>query len=111
MTTQPAPVSQRDEHAAKLLHCIPAKVLASCRDPASGALEKRERPVAIAFVDIEGCTRLCEDLSPDEMNGLIETYFSRFFDAVDAARSWSARTSRHSSRRSAMRSSHAARRN
>lgn len=76
---------QRDEHAAELLRCIPAKVLASCRDPASGSLEKQERPVAIAFVDIEGCTRLCEDLSPEEMNGLIETYFSRFFDAVESA--------------------------
>ena len=73
-----------DERAAKLLRCIPAQVLAKCRDPVGGFLEKQERPVAIVFVDIEGCTRLCEDLSPDEMNGLIETYFSRFFDAVES---------------------------
>ena len=74
-----------DELAEKLLHCIPAKVLAEFRDPAYRFLEKQERPVAIVFVDVEGCTRLCEDLPPNEMNQLIEAYFSRFFDAVESA--------------------------
>ncbi|MFY9316690.1 MAG: adenylate/guanylate cyclase domain-containing protein [Burkholderiales bacterium] len=74
-----------NDNNEKLLHCIPHKVLAKCRDPAFRFLEKEERPVAIVFVDIEGCTRLCEDLSPAEMNRLIETYFSRFFDAVESA--------------------------
>lgn len=74
-----------DENLDKLLHCIPAKVRARSRDPAHRLLEKQEKPVAVVFVDIEGCTRLCEDLSPDEMNSLIEAHFSRFFDAVEAA--------------------------
>jgi class 3 adenylate cyclase len=70
----------------ELLCCVPARVLARCQDPAGrDALEKREKAVAIVFVDIEGCTRLCEDLPPGEMNELIEAYFSRFFDAIESA--------------------------
>lgn len=74
-----------NDHAEKLLHCIPQKVLAKCHDPAYRLLEKQERPVAVVFVDVEGCTRLCEDLPPNQMNELIEAYFSRFFDAVEGA--------------------------
>lgn len=72
------------DHAEKLLHCIPSKVLAKCRDPGYPLLEKQERPVAVVFVDIEGCARLCEDLPPMAMNQLIEAHFSRFFDAVES---------------------------
>jgi len=43
------------------------------------------RNVAILFADIEGCTRLCEDLPPREMARVIERYFSRFFDVVSEA--------------------------
>lgn len=43
---------------------------------------RRLRNVGVMFVDIEGCTRLCEDLSPNEMNRVIETYFSRYLDIV-----------------------------
>jgi len=43
------------------------------------------RNVAVLFADIEGCTRLCEDLPPREMARVIERYFSRFFDAVRQA--------------------------
>jgi class 3 adenylate cyclase len=74
-----------DHHTEKLLHCIPAKVRAKCGDPAYGLLEKQEKLVAVVFVDIEGCTRLCEDLPPDEMTKLIEAYFSQFFGAVESA--------------------------
>jgi len=73
-----------NDYAEKLLPCIPQKVLARCRDPAYRFLEKQERPVAVVFVDVEGCTRLCEDLSPKDMNQVIEAYFSRFFDAVES---------------------------
>ena len=38
--------------------------------------------VAVLFADIEGCTRLCEDLPPREMARVIERYFSRFLDSV-----------------------------
>ncbi|MBI3375417.1 MAG: adenylate/guanylate cyclase domain-containing protein [Betaproteobacteria bacterium] len=40
--------------------------------------------IAVLFVDIEGCTRQCEDLPPRVMNDVIETYFSRYLDAVRA---------------------------
>ena len=46
------------------------------------ATGKRTRNVAVLFVDIEGCTRLCEDLPPREMDRVIERYFSRFLDVV-----------------------------
>jgi class 3 adenylate cyclase len=70
----------------ELFRCVPARVLARCQDPAGrDAPEKREKAVAIVFADIEGCTRLCEDLPPREMKELIETYFSSFFDAIEAA--------------------------
>ncbi|HKW95593.1 MAG TPA: adenylate/guanylate cyclase domain-containing protein [Methylomirabilota bacterium] len=53
-----------------------------------GGLRSRRkvpREVAALFIDVEGCTRLCEDLSPREMNTLLETYFSEFLDVVRVA--------------------------
>jgi class 3 adenylate cyclase len=50
-----------------------------------GVLAKATREVSVLFVDIEGCTRLCEDLPPREMNEVIETYFSEYLDIVRAA--------------------------
>lgn len=46
---------------------------------------KHARDVAALFIDIDGCTRRCEDLLPEAMNELLETYFSAFLDAVRAA--------------------------
>ena len=43
------------------------------------------RKIAVLFVDIEGCTRLCEDLPPYQMNELRETYFSEYLDVIRAA--------------------------
>lgn len=47
---------------------------------------KRARDVAVLFVDVEGCTRLCEDLPPREMNEVIERYFSEYLDVIREAR-------------------------
>ncbi|MDZ7267647.1 MAG: adenylate/guanylate cyclase domain-containing protein [candidate division KSB1 bacterium] len=68
-----------------LLRCVPVHVLAKWQNSLQRELllKKREKPLAILFADIEGCTRLCEDLPPKEMNELIETYFSRFFEVVE----------------------------
>jgi class 3 adenylate cyclase len=41
-----------------------------------------EREIAALFLDIEGCTRLCEDLPPPEMNEVFEAYFAEFLDVV-----------------------------
>lgn len=46
---------------------------------------KAMREVAVLFVDIEGCARLCEDLPLREMNELREAYFSAYLDIVRAA--------------------------
>jgi class 3 adenylate cyclase len=51
----------------------------------AGSPRKRLRNVAVLFADIEGCTRLCEDLPPREMNRVIERYFSQFLDVVREA--------------------------
>jgi class 3 adenylate cyclase len=48
----------------------------------ASALQKTQREVAILFVDIEGCTTLCENLPPEDMNDLLEFYFSHFFDVI-----------------------------
>ena len=46
------------------------------------AWKKVERPVAVLFVDLVGCARLCEEVTPTKMNEVIESYFARFFDAI-----------------------------
>lgn len=46
------------------------------------APEKTERPIGVLFLDIEGCTRLREDLPPREMNAVFERYFAEYLDAV-----------------------------
>ncbi len=47
-----------------------------------GLPAKVERDIAVLFVDIAGCTRLCEDLPPREMNEVIERYFAAYLDVV-----------------------------
>lgn len=63
---------------------VPLPALALLRD-AQDTPRKVRRHVAALFIDVQGCTRLCEDLPPEEMNELLETYFSEFLDAVRAA--------------------------
>lgn len=49
---------------------------------ATAFTRKRVAQVAVLFADIEGCTRLCEDLPPRAMARVIERYFSRFLGVV-----------------------------
>jgi len=65
-----------------LLHFVTPRIAKLLEAPVSAALEKAEKEVAILFVDIAGCTRLCERLPPREMNELIEFYFAHFFDVI-----------------------------
>jgi hypothetical protein len=51
------------------------------KSPASDVLEARERDVTVLFLDIEGYTKITEDLGATEVNALIEKYFSVFMDA------------------------------
>lgn len=48
----------------------------------SSIAQKKVRNIAALFVDIVGCTRQCEDLDAQEMNEVIEAYFSQYLDAV-----------------------------
>ncbi len=62
---------------------VPLPALALLRE--TRRLRKVARAVGVLFIDIQGCTRLCEDLPPAEMTVVIERYFSRYLDAVRAA--------------------------
>ena len=55
---------------------------AIARDPQRPALKRHMRDLTVLFMDIAGCTRLCETLSPTRMQKLIEGYFSSFIDEL-----------------------------
>lgn len=50
--------------------------------PETPALEKRDRDVTVLFLDIAGYTGLSERNSREQMNTLVERYFSSFLDAI-----------------------------
>jgi class 3 adenylate cyclase len=52
------------------------------KSPAADVLEARERDVTVLFLDIEGYTKITEDVGATEVNALIEKYFSVFMDAI-----------------------------
>ena len=45
-------------------------------------LEAKERDVTVLFLDIEGYTKITEELGAVEVNALVEKYFSVFMDAI-----------------------------
>ena len=53
-------------------------------NPDAPALGKREQDASVLFVDICDYTRLSEQMSPNELNHLGETYFSAFLDPIYA---------------------------
>jgi class 3 adenylate cyclase len=65
-----------------LLRFVTPHMVTLLEENDASALQKTQREVAILFVDIEGCSTLCEHLPPEEMNELIEFYFSHFFDVI-----------------------------
>jgi len=76
----------RDASARSLTALIPRLALRLLGSSAAGQVpRKRARDVAALLVDIEGCTRLCEDLPPREMNEAIERYFSAYLDVIRGA--------------------------
>ena len=52
------------------------------KSPASDVLEAKERDVTVLFLDIEGYTKITEDVGATEVNALVEKYFSVFMDAI-----------------------------
>jgi CheY-like chemotaxis protein/class 3 adenylate cyclase len=53
-------------------------------NPEAPALEKREQDVSVLFVDISGYTRLSETLPQEQVNFIVERYFSSFLDSIYA---------------------------
>ena len=56
---------------------------AIARDPSSPPFERRMQDLSVLFMDIAGCTRLCEVLPSEKMQNLIQEYFSSFIDEVN----------------------------
>jgi class 3 adenylate cyclase len=54
------------------------------QNPDARELEKREADVSVLFLDVEGYTRLSEQLQPQRLNRLIQDYFSRFLEIIRA---------------------------
>jgi class 3 adenylate cyclase/HAMP domain-containing protein len=54
------------------------------QNPNAQELEKREADVSVLFLDVEGYTRLSEQLPPQRLNRLIQDYFSGFLEIIRA---------------------------
>jgi class 3 adenylate cyclase/HAMP domain-containing protein len=54
------------------------------RNPDATELEKRREEVSVLFLDIAGYTRLAEELDPQMLNTLVQTYFSSFLEIIRA---------------------------
>jgi class 3 adenylate cyclase len=44
---------------------------------------KQDKDVSILFLDVKGCTHLCEKLGRADMNYVLERYFSAFLDRIN----------------------------
>jgi class 3 adenylate cyclase len=54
------------------------------RNPDATELEKRTEEVSVLFLDIAGYTKLSEQVPPDQLNHLVQTYFSSFLEIIRA---------------------------
>ena len=54
------------------------------QNPDARELEKREADVSVLFLDVEGYTRLSEQLPPQQLNRMIQAYFSSFLEIIRA---------------------------
>jgi class 3 adenylate cyclase len=52
--------------------------------PDARELEKREADVSVLFLDVEGYTRLSEQVPPQRLNRMIQDYFSAFLEIIRA---------------------------
>ena len=74
------------EHLVKFVPQSVTRLIAA--HPEAPELEKKEQDVSVLFVDISGYTRLSELLPQEEMNLIVEGYFSSFwlFAIIEAKR-------------------------
>jgi class 3 adenylate cyclase len=54
------------------------------KSPTNAIPESKKQDLSVLFVDIEGYTKLCEELGSSETNEVIEKHFSAFMDAIYA---------------------------
>ena len=52
------------------------------KSPTGDIMEAEERDVTVLFLDIEGYTKITEDVGATKVNALVEQYFSVFMDAI-----------------------------
>lgn len=52
------------------------------KNPDATELEKREKDVSVLFLDIAGYTRLSEQMDPQRLNSLVQSYFSAFLEII-----------------------------
>lgn len=69
-----------ESHLAKFVPQSVKKLIDTA--PESPDLEKRERDVSVLFLDIAGYTRMSETVKGEDMNWLVEQYFSAFLDDI-----------------------------
>jgi len=70
---------------ANLSKFVPTTVCNLIEESPTGSMpESKEQDVSVLFLDIEGYTRICENLESAEVNRVIEEYFSVFMDAIYA---------------------------
>ena len=68
---------------ANLCKFVPTTVTRMIEDaPTTVCLDAKERDVSVMFLDIEGYTRITEQLGAADVNELVERYFSVFMDAI-----------------------------
>jgi len=54
------------------------------QNPNATELEKKNVEVSVLFLDITGYTKLSEQLEPRRLNQLVQTYFSAYFEIIQA---------------------------
>jgi class 3 adenylate cyclase len=68
---------------ANLCKFVPATVSRMIeKSPTSENLEASERDLSVMFLDIEGYTRITEEMGGTVVNSVVEKYFSVFMDAI-----------------------------
>lgn len=68
---------------SNLCKFVPTAVTRLMESSPSGEIqEAEERDISVLFLDIEGYTRITEELGATEVNALTEKYFSVFMDAI-----------------------------
>jgi class 3 adenylate cyclase len=71
------------DHFAKFVPEAVKRLVAA--NPDAPELAKRAQDVTVLFLDISGYTRLSERLAPEQLNTLVERYFSTFLDRIHDA--------------------------